>query len=61
MTMKKIQKPARKFELTVLTLRNLTPITGGAAQKFPRDTAQPSVCTVSCLPPKSDGCYTENH
>lgn len=58
--MKKIQKSSRKLELTAITVRNLTEITGGIdAQPFPRPTAQPSACTVSCLPPKSDGCYTQ--
>jgi hypothetical protein len=49
-----------KLTLRSLTIQNLSHVSGGAtAQRFPRETAQPSVCNVSCLPPKSDGCYTD--
>ena len=34
-------------------------VQGGRKVKFPRETAQPSVCNVSCLPPKSEGCFSE--
>ena len=50
-------KHVRKLDLRRLTIRDLTHAAGGA-EDFPRNTAQPSVCKVGCLPPKSDGCYT---
>lgn len=55
--MKKI-KLARKLRLGTLTVRDLTAAVGGTEAPFPRETAQPSVCNVGCLPPKSNGCYT---
>ena len=51
-----------KLQLKALTIRDLsaTTIAGGGLVPNPiRDTAEPSRCTVSCLPPKSEGCYTE--
>lgn len=55
--MKKIAN--RKLTLSRLTVQNLGQVSGGIeAQPFPRETAQPSVCNVGCLPPRSDGCYS---
>lgn len=54
--MKKIL-PAKKLALRALTLRNLSLASGGA-DNFPRDTAQPSVCPVSCLTREPGGCAT---
>ena len=53
-----MKKTNQKLSLRQLTVHNLAHVTGGIEQKFPRETAQPSVCNVSCLPPKSDGCYS---
>lgn len=57
--MKKLNKTSRKLGLRSLTIRHLTPVTGGITiEPHPRTYGCPSVDTVSCLPPKSDGCYT---
>jgi hypothetical protein len=50
----------RKLDLRALTLRHLTTVTGGITiEPRPHSYGCPSVDTVSCLPPKSDGCYTQ--
>lgn len=54
--MKKIL-PAKKLALHALTVRNLALASGGA-DNFPRDTAQPSVCPVSCTTREPAGCAT---
>lgn len=52
-----MKKTTRKLALRTSTVRNLSAVTGGARR--PRTYGCPSVDTVSCLPPKSDGCFTE--
>ncbi len=54
-TMKK--QITRKLALGITTIRQLDLVVGGASR--PRTYGCPSVDTVSCLPPKSDGCFTE--
>lgn len=54
-----MKKTTRKLALRTSTVRNLSAVTGGKLSPRPRTYGCPSVDTVSCLPPKSDGCYTE--
>jgi hypothetical protein len=57
-------KNNKRLNLRSETIRSLTKgqldvVFGGADGPKPRTYACPSVDTVSCLPPKSDGCYTQ--
>jgi hypothetical protein len=50
---------SKKLVLRSLTIRHLTAVAGGLVLAvFPRETAQPSVCPVSCLTGEPDGCAT---
>ncbi|HEY0986864.1 MAG TPA: hypothetical protein VFD36_04015 [Kofleriaceae bacterium] len=55
-----MKKLTRKLGLRALTIRNLTSVAGGRTlEPHPHTYGCPSQDTVSCLPPKSDGCFTE--
>lgn len=52
-----MKKTSKKLSLRTTTVRNLDVVAGG--RERPRTYGCPSVNDVSCLPPKSDGCFTE--
>lgn len=55
-----MKKLTRRLGLRALTIRHLSPVVGGITiEPRPRTYGCPSEGTVSCLPPKSDGCFTE--
>ena len=57
--MKKHAITNKKLTLRSLTLRHLAAVGGGyVAGAFPRETAAPSVCPVSCTTREPEGCAT---
>jgi hypothetical protein len=58
-------KKTAKLRLQMSTIRNLSAVSGGRTggggtlEPRPRTYGCPSVDGVGCLPPKSDGCFTE--
>ena len=56
-------KKTGQLVLRTTTVRNLSAVVGGRARETleprPRTYGCPSQDTVGCLPPRSDGCYTE--
>jgi hypothetical protein len=56
-------KKTKQLILRTTTVRNLSAVIGGRARETleprPRTYGCPSEDTVGCLPPKSDGCFTE--
>lgn len=57
--MKKLSLSTKKLAIRALTIRDLTAIDGGyIAHEFPRNTAEPSVCPVSCTTTEPAGCAT---